>query len=344
MATQANGGGGNGTPAPGANVFGRISGKRRRRRKEDFQTPLESLHNLMAALTVEDAGRCAQGLLRGTSVWIRVKEATSFCLGLCCIGRFIPSGDAVLDDAMAAIGSPRPSGEGAPADAGEPEASGPADGASLSWFRLSLEEAFFLLHCLKCLEIRDVRGGSGSPGAPGAPLSLEACWRAFVGLQPNFLRTYVSYQHYRAEGYIVKSGIYYGCTHVLYGSHPTVNHSEYCVLAILQKDGRGCGRGNGGSGNGSDRGGEEDGGFLAHEDLQSLVRVSVNVKKKLVLLYIFFPTAEDQERDHRKRAKVGEESLGSPRVFDVSDVEILQRVEVDEFVVSRWLPGNAPTG
>ena len=55
--------------------------------------------------------------------------------------------------------------------------------------------------------LKEVRKSlNSSLGAPGAPLSHEACWRALVGLQPNFLRTYVSYQHYRAEGYIVKSG------------------------------------------------------------------------------------------------------------------------------------------
>jgi len=271
----------------------RVKGKRRRRRKEDYDSPLESLEKLMRAMSVDDGGSCVVGLIRGTSVWMRVTEFTSNCLGRCCVGRYMPSLDPALVEAIAKVKRPGQAGE-------EGAAENPGQG---SWYRLCLEEAFFCVHCLHCLDLHDFE-------AVGSKISVEECWRRFVQLQPNFLKTYISYQHFRGEGYIVKSGIYYGCTQVLYRAHPTVSHSEYCTLAILQR---------------TEEEGETRDKEIPYEDLQSLVRVSVNVKKKLVLLYIFLPTPD----------KCG---------CDVSDVNILQLVEVDEFAVTRWLPGSAPHG
>ena len=286
-----------------------MKGKRRRRKRVDFETPLESLQNLMEALRSERGGRGALGLLRGTAAWVRVGNKTSFCLGRCCVGRFMPSWDSALQEAVDRIDP------WVPTTSTTTEASAPTpnkDDEDVHWYRLSLEEAFFLLHCLRCLELRDLGSTQECPA-----LSSRDCWSRFLRLQPTFLKTYVCYQHFRAEGYIVKSGIYYGCTHVLYKSHPTVNHSEYCVLAILQDRDKVADKVDA-----DDVAKEED--FVPYEDLQSLVRVSVNVKKKLVLLYVFCPPAGE-----------GPDQL---------DVDVLQSVEIDEFVVSRWLPGSAPEG
>lgn len=63
-----------------------------------------------------------------------------------------------------------------------------------SCYRLSLEEAFFLLHCLECLQIYD------SPlDHTTGPKTVQECWTLFIDLQPRFLLSYISYQHFRSQ-------------------------------------------------------------------------------------------------------------------------------------------------
>ena len=68
--------------------------------------------------------------------------------------------------------------------------------------------------------------------------------------------------------------------------------------------------------------------------------MSVNVKKKLILFFVFYPSAGVGPEAASLLTKGGPSSS----CIDVSDISILELVEVDEFVVTRWLPGSAPTG
>lgn len=62
--------------------------------------------------------------------------------------------------------------------------------------RLSLEEGFFLIYAINCIEIYD---GSQK-------LSIEQCWKIFSNADPNFIKCYIIYHHFRSKGWIVKSG------------------------------------------------------------------------------------------------------------------------------------------
>ena len=313
-------------------------GKKKRRRQEDIETPLCSLEKLLESCRCgAGSSKGLKGVLRSTSVWIRVNKYAAKCFGQCCIGRIMPGSDPVLLDALKKCGGTVPG----------TESKIETEEEQLSWCRLGLEEAFFLVHCLHCLEIFDLDDLKHSPPPPATttpttsaeqpePLSIQECWTKFMDLHCHFVKTYISYQHFRSKGYIVKSGIYYGCTHVLYERHPQVAHADYCVYAILQKD-VGEEEGGGGGGDRKSRGG------IPYEELQSLVRVSVNVKKQLVLLYVFFPTKVQQEE--QEQASESKKSKADVSDWDIiRDVNMLPLVEVDEIKVTRWLPGTAPNG
>lgn len=277
-----------------------------------------------------------KGLLRSTSVWIYVDDTVSDSLAKCCIGRLVPVDDNELLTAMSALGvmeSPPMIEEEPPVEPRsggtiqDPQSTALSSSSTYSCFRLSLEEAFFMLHCLECLEIYEMEGGKASSNnrhqvKDGLKLkTTQECWSSFLDIQPKFFQSYVSYQHFRSQGYIVRSGIYYGCTHVLYSQHPSVAHASYCVLVILQESGN-----------------KTKAKDLLYEEMQALVRVSVNVAKKLVLLYVFCPTDHSHNPENQSK---GTTETAKQDECDINDVNILPLVEVDEIKVTRWIPGDS---
>ena len=193
--------------------------KRGGKRKSRLTDPLEDLHALM----VESNEAHLKGLLRGASVWIAVGEALARRFYACCLGRRMP-GDAGLFQSL-----------------GFPEARMQelALGAPLWTIRLNLEEAFFLVYCLECLSVCRraavadegvIDGKGGSRSAPAVAMDAAECWTRFVAAKPSFIQCYISFQHFRAQGWIVRSGIYYGCNYVLYRHHPSRAHAHHCVL------------------------------------------------------------------------------------------------------------------
>ena len=63
-----------------------------------------------------------------------------------------------------------------------------------------LEEAFFLSYVVGCLQVKfnDVF------------LNLDEMWNLFQRATTSFLPRYISYQHFRMAGWIVRSGIKFG--------------------------------------------------------------------------------------------------------------------------------------
>lgn len=66
---------------------------------------------------------------------------------------------------------------------------------------LTLEEAFFLSFGLGCLQVNDIFGQE---------MSLTQQWQTFSKVKPNFIESYVCYHHFRAKGWVVKSGYKFG--------------------------------------------------------------------------------------------------------------------------------------
>ncbi len=71
---------------------------------------------------------------------------------------------------------------------------------------LMLEEAFYLSSVLNCLDIF----------FKGQLMSKQNMWTEFQNVRSNFIERYLSYQHFRTKGWVVKSGIKFGCDFGLY--------------------------------------------------------------------------------------------------------------------------------
>lgn len=68
---------------------------------------------------------------------------------------------------------------------------------------LTLEEAFFLSFALYCLTVTHM--------FTNEVLNLNELWKLFISVDPNFVEKYVTYHHFRIKGWIVKSGLNFGC-------------------------------------------------------------------------------------------------------------------------------------
>ncbi|GHP12094.1 hypothetical protein PPROV_001082100 [Pycnococcus provasolii] len=146
--------------------------------------------------------------------------------------------------------------------------------------KLSHEEAFFLVHDAQVLRIRsDTPWPTDFPGAPPSAsatyFDTEALWRVLCSTndRESFACHYAAYRHYRAKGYIPRSGLTFGSDWILYAAHPQVAHSEFSVLVIpVVVDAK--------TGERTTRA------PWNWRDVQSLVRLSTAVSKKVVALYV----------------------------------------------------------
>jgi len=85
---------------------------------------------------------------------------------------------------------------------------------------LELCEAFFLSYSLGCLTVSD---------ETGCQLSLLEMWQLFRQLEPDFPLRYRVYHHYRALGWVVRSGYCMGADWGLYKLGPAMYHATYTV-------------------------------------------------------------------------------------------------------------------
>lgn len=129
--------------------------------------------------------------------------------------------------------------------------------------------------------------------SPLVRLTLDELWTAFVRLGcsggvSHFVSRCAAHTHFRLAGWLPRSGLQYGSDLVLYRNHPSLVHSDFCVVlqpsrevtlaaaraaaAVTDASGGGAGSvggagGDGGAGGRSDGGGggsgeDDDGGQL----------------------------------------------------------------------------------
>ena len=84
--------------------------------------------------------------------------------------------------------------------------------------QLCMEEAMFLCFGLGCLHI--------VAAEHPAPYSIDELWTRFQELKGTFVAEYAAYHHFRAKGWVTKTGIKYGVDWILYRKGPAFFHSE----------------------------------------------------------------------------------------------------------------------
>ncbi|KAF6175947.1 hypothetical protein GIB67_003435 [Kingdonia uniflora] len=128
-----------------------------------------------------------------------------------------------------------------------------------NWFRLSLEEAFYMHHCLKCVEII---------GEDKSPKRDDELWECMKLKKRTFLEFYKAYSHLRGKNWVVRSGSQYGVDFVAYRHHPALVHSEYAVIVSSEAEGH------------------ENCRLKLWSDFECTVRLSGSVAKTLLVLHI----------------------------------------------------------
>ncbi|CAG8476609.1 8582_t:CDS:10, partial [Dentiscutata erythropus] len=155
--------------------------------------------------------------------------------------------------------------------------------------QLTTEEAFFLSFGLGCLEIYDANDNL---------MTTHDCWNAFrissvsnialnapqdsliTQLDNPFILRYVVYHYFRSLGWVVRSGMKFGCDYVLYEKGPEYKHAEYCVIVLpyyLSVT------------NNKNNNHFRHNVTTSWQLMSNLSRVCVQVKKSLVLCYVIIP-------------------------------------------------------
>ena len=114
------------------------------------------------------------------------------------------------------------------------DATSPLTGREPPVLYLELSEAFYLAYALGCLTVRESDSCSHSSYTAGdscaqCQLSLLAMWQLFRQLEPDFPLRYRVYHHYRARGWVVRSGYCMGADWGLYKLGPAHYHATYTV-------------------------------------------------------------------------------------------------------------------
>lgn len=153
---------------------------------------------------------------------------------------------------------------------------------------LSLTEAVLLVSVIKSLQLRQGQD----------KIHAEALWSLCCHHNPDFVWDYVAYQHLKAKGYIVKPGLQYGTSFVLYSAHLSHVHSDFCVLLLR---------------------GTPSGSWtpdLSWNDLEITHRLVNQVSKRLALLWVYEQTS----------------------YLPHTDLGCLSQFRVEERLFERWVP------
>lgn len=190
------------------------------------------------------------GVLCRNAVWLACTRQLAYFLERVCLGRRAPpeaaAGVPVFVNAL-----------------GAPTTPGARDAETRPVVtRLSPEEAFYMAHRMDCLTVHSVERGvppgeavpdpTGSAGGESAPdgdggtwlmrLSRTELWRALarlgaenpenpsVDFDGGFIARYAAHAHFRNQGWLPRSGLQYGADFVLYQNHPSLVHSDFCVV------------------------------------------------------------------------------------------------------------------
>ncbi|EGG23154.1 hypothetical protein DFA_05286 [Cavenderia fasciculata] len=120
------------------------------------------------------------------------------------------------------------------------------------YLQLSLYEAFYLSYSFGCLtilrypndneidEIEIEEKGEEKEEKLNlrkyVRMTIEECWIKFNQYDKSFLYGYIVYHHFRSIGWIVRSGLKYGCDFVLYKLSPELIHAQYAIIAKPTKE------------------------------------------------------------------------------------------------------------
>lgn len=144
--------------------------------------------------------------------------------------------------------------EGEGASAGGASPSPPAPSAlvipgppPLPWVvRMNADEAFFCAYALGALRLAVPAAGGASPAR--FVESPNELWTLLTRQRPDFPLLYVAYHHFRARGWIPRTGLQYGADYVIYHAHPGRAHSELVALVALEDESDGAGAAEDGAG------------------------------------------------------------------------------------------------
>ncbi|GAB2226032.1 hypothetical protein Droror1_Dr00021817 [Drosera rotundifolia] len=157
---------------------------------------------LKASLSVSDS----VGILSGSNVLLEVNTKLAELLDHACFGYRISAAVEKQNDVLRTDGQ---------IDTEEK--------TSKQWFRLGLEEAFYLCYSLKCLKIE---------GTDHRAMSEVELWDYMNSQSKCLLDLYKAYSHLRMKNWIVRPGSQYGVDYVAYRHHPALVHSEYAILVF----------------------------------------------------------------------------------------------------------------
>jgi len=137
--------------------------------------------------------------------------------------------DAEVIEGVEVPTSPRNWGELKDLSMSEEDGSPPSGQGIPVVLHLELCEAFFLSYSLGCLTISDGCTHGRGDSCTHCQLSLLAMWQLFKQLEPDFPLRYRVYHHYRALGWVVRSGYCMGADWGLYKLGPAMYHATYTV-------------------------------------------------------------------------------------------------------------------
>lgn len=92
--------------------------------------------------------------------------------------------------------------------------------------RLELCESFFLSWALGCLLVSN----------DGEQMNLANMWKEFSRIEPDFIWRYAVYHHFRAKGWVVRSGQKFGVDWLLYKHGPPHYHASYSVRVEVESN------------------------------------------------------------------------------------------------------------
>ena len=175
--------------------------------------------------------------------------------------------------------------------------------ATTATVRFSLDEAFFVHYALNALHLYEFDINTSNAIVR---LDTRAAWKRFSEVRPDYPLLYATYHHFRGKGWFARTGLQYGADFTLYQRHPALCHSDYSVLIQTP---------NAPTSSSSELGPLSRQPATWHT-VQVTNRLTTQVGKRLLIVNI-----------HDDRPELG---------YD--DHKCLDRLEVSEYLVRRWVP------
>ena len=172
---------------------------------------------------------------------------------------------------------------------------------------LSPFEAFYLSFGLGCLVVREEEEEKDK-----LHLTIDALWRKFNDLNPNFCEQYAVYHHFRSKGWVVKDGTKFGVEFLLYQEGPAFFHAQYSVKIVSANSAP-----------------------MTWKTLSGLNRVTESSSKELLLAEISYWDDISSAEYCSELKNVEEMRKKSSKI-----VQKLLSVCVTENIVKRWVPNQ----